>query len=348
MTSKNKNAASAAQSTTDPIQVDMNYAGSDDMQEFSLLGGLSTTAGGTYASADFQDAEENRPAGASLESLGGNQDSIQGIVQQTMHRHLTDATPPQTSPSLTSFNTQTNNWRRRLREMMVRQNETVLGFLHLPSTDHSTIGPVERALRRYAIRQDIDTSQIRSLKQVLTDVSGHQVIVEEIEARLQSKGPSSLTQIKEQVNTLIDLYKETGEKLLECENQLKMRLEKMDKLQRRVATMMDLQTNEAMPNLLKATEEYLKIAFHDMGIEQQYKNLLFYYKKHTALREAIQIFKTGHLATQEPTCSICLTDSICMAIVPCGHTFCLNCCRRMMECGICRTRIREKMKLFIS
>lgn len=327
----------------------MSYAGTDDFQDFQLLGGLSTTTGGTYASADFRDAEETRPGGASLESLGGNQDSIQGIVQEALSRHLTDATPSQSSPSLTSFQTQTNNWRRRLREMMIRQNETVLGFLHLPTSEHATIGPVEKALRRYAIRQDIDASQVKPLRRLLEDVSGTQIINEEIESRLLSKGPSSLAELREQVNILIDLYKETGEKLLECENQLKMRLEKMDKLQRRVCTMMDLQTNEAMPELLKATDTYLQIAFRDMGIEHQYKNLLFFYKKHSALREAIQIFKTGNLSTQEPTCSICLSDSISMAMVPCGHTFCQTCCRKMMmECGVCRTRIREKMKLYIT
>jgi hypothetical protein len=233
--------------------------------------------------------------------------------------------------------------------MMIRQNETVLGFLHRPVADHATIGPVEQALRRYAIREDIDVHAIKPLKQLLVDISGCQQIQEEIEAIVLGKGPSSQQQLKAQVNALIELYKDTGDKLLECENQLKMRLDKMDKVQRRIGNVMELQTNEATPEVVQALEHYLKISFRDMSVEPLYKNLLFLYQKHIALREAIAVFKTGNQLVNEPICPICITDAVTTAIVPCGHTFCNSCSRRMsMECGVCRGRIRERMKLYFS
>jgi hypothetical protein len=316
---------------------------------FSLLGVGGMNNFSTYASADFQDAEATRPEAANMESLGGNRDAIQGIVQQSLTRHLTEALPPTASPSLTSYSTQTNNWRKRLREMMIRQNETVLGFLHRPPADHATIGPVEQALRRYAIREDIDTHVLKPLKQLLVDISGAQQIQEEVESILATKGPSTQIQLKAQVNALIELYKDTGDKLLECENQLKLRLEKMDKVQRRVGSVMELQTNEATPDVVSALEHYLKISFRDVSIEPLYKNLLFLYQKHIALREAIAVFKTGSQLVSEPICPICITDSVTTAIVPCGHTFCNSCARRMaMECGVCRGRIRERMKLYFT
>lgn len=309
---------------------------------FSLVGGMA------YASADFQDAEVTRPDAVNMESLGGNRDAIQGIVQQTLTRHLTEALPPSASPSLTSYSTQTNNWRKKLREMMIRQNETVLSFLHRPAADHATIGPVEQALRRFALREDIDNHAIKPLKQLL-DSSGAQQIQEGIEAVLSSKGSSTHVQLKAQVNALIELYKDTGDKLLECENQLKLRLEKMDKLQRRIQSVMELQTNEATPEVVNALEHYLQISFRDMSVEPLYKNLLFLYQKHIALREAIVVFKTGNQMVNEPLCPICITDSVTTAIVPCGHTFCNSCARRMaMECGVCRGRIRERMKLYFT
>ena len=306
---------------------------------------------GSFAPANFQDAEDSRPSGAHMEALGGNQDAIQGIVQQTLVRHITEATPPQTSPQLTSYSTHQNNWRKRLREMMIRQNETVLGFLYRPPADHPVIGPVEQALRRYSLRQDVEFGAVRSMKQLL-DCSGSStsgLIASEIETCIAAKGASSLPQLRAQVNGLIELYKETGEKLLDCENQLKLRLEKMDKIQRRVSTLMELQTNEATPELVDAMEKYLRLAFRDMGIETQYKQLLFLYQKHISLREAIQIFKTGSQLATEPLCPICITESVGMAIVPCGHTFCQTCARRMMtECGVCRGRVRDRMKLYFS
>jgi hypothetical protein len=232
--------------------------------------------------------------------------------------------------------------------MLIRQNETVLHFLFKPVAEHSVIGPVEQALRRYAIRQDVDPNSLKTFKQVLNDVSGSQIQTE-IEDCLEKKGPSNLANLRAQVNALIELYKETGEKLLECENQLKMRLEKMDKIQRRVSTVIELQTNEATPQLVESLENYLKISFRDMTVEQNYKNLLYLYQKHIALREAIQVFKTGSQVNTEPMCPICLGDSVNMAIVPCGHTFCITCARRMVhECGVCRGKIRDRMKLFFT
>lgn len=316
------------------------------MGEFSLLHGIE---GSAFAPANFLDADETRPSGAHMEALGGNQDAIQGIVQQTLSRHITESIPPQASPQLTSFSTHTNNWRKRLREMMIRQNETVLGFLFRPPSDHATIGPVEQSLRRYALRHDVENGSVKNLKLLLQDLSGAAVIASEIDACVAAKGPSSLPQIRSQVNSLIDLYKETGEKLLDCENQLKLQLEKMDKVQRRVGTVIELQTNEATPELVEALEKYLKVSFRDMAIESQYKTLLHLYQKHISLREAIQVFKTGSQLASEPLCPICINESVSAAIVPCGHTFCQTCARRMVnECGVCRSKIRDRLKLYFS
>lgn len=333
--------------------------------EFSLLQGI---AGLAYSAVDFQDAEESRPTAVSLEALGGNQDAIQGIVQLSLNRHVTEALPI-TSPL--AFGSTSGNWRKRLREMMIKQNETVLSFLLKPSSEHPIIGPVQKALMKYAVDQDIDNKSLKSLKDLLKYFSQGQIqsqIQSEIEECIEKRkgkdygdarvglGTSSatepgtsLTVLKNQVRGLVELYKETGEKLMESENQLKFRLEKMDKLQRRISTVIELQTNEAIPEVVSALETYLRIAFRDLTIETHYKDLLFYYQKHFALREAIHMFRSVNQSTNESLCSICLNDPVGMAIVPCGHTFCLTCTRKMsMECYICRGKIKERMKLFFS
>jgi hypothetical protein len=318
----------------------------NELPNFSLTQGYASG----FASADFGDAEDNNPTGSFIEAFGGNQDAIQGIVQQSMARHLTEALPHSTSPQLGSFSTHTNNWRKRLREMMIRQNETVLSFLTRPTTEHPTIGPVEKILRRYSFRQDIDNNSIKTLKHLL-DMSGNNAaqIQEEIETCILTHGSSTLVNIKKQFNALIEMYKETGEKLMDSENQLKMRIEKMDKIQKRVATIIELQTNDATTELTQALENYLKVSFRDMGIETQYKNIITLYQKHIAIRDAISVFKIGNQTTAEPLCPICISDSITTAISPCGHTFCSGCAKRMVnECGVCRGRIRDRLKLYFT
>jgi hypothetical protein len=303
-----------------------------------------------YSSANFQDADETRPASSYMEAVGGGNEAIQHLVNNSFQRHITEIVPTN-SPMLggLSGSSSTSNWRKRLREMMVRQNEQVLSFLLKPSVDHPTLGPAERALRRYAVRQDFDSNQIRPLRHLLNDLSGTQIIQAEVEQRLVEKGPSNLQQIRQQVTSILDLYKETGEKLLEAENQLKLRIEKMDKIQKRVGLIMELETNDTTPELVQALEHYLQSRFQDLTIETQYKSLLHMYQKHKMLYDAIQIFKTGNDFQNEPMCSICLNDHVTTALDPCGHTFCSTCSRRLNnDCGICRSRIKNRIKVYFS
>ena len=301
-----------------------------------------------YASAQFGDAEDTRPTAAFMESFGGHE-AINGIVSQALARHVSESTPATSSPLLTSMTTNTNNWRKKLRETMIKQNESVLEFLMKPSTEHPTIGPVEMALRRYAVRHDVDTNSLKTLGELFSTTAPIDAVQEEIRTCISQKGLSSMEELRAQVNSLIELYKETGEKVLECENQLKLRLDKLDKLHKRVAVIMELQKNEATGPLITALEQYIKISFRDSGIETYYKDMICLYQKHIALREAIQLFKTGTSLPSEPTCPICLADPISTVIVPCGHTFCVSCARRMaMECGICCGKIRDRLKLFMT
>ena len=323
----------------------------EQFDNFSLINGYSNDQSdfSNYASSNLVDADDSSSSGILLDAVGGgHSNAINGVVNQIRNRHMAEAIPPQSSPALTSFSSAHNNWRKRLRDMMVQQNENTLAFLLRPVTDHPTIGPAQKALRRFALRNDVELSTVQPLRNILTDISGLSITEEEIKNKLAEKGQSSLTQIKAQVNSLIEFYKETGERLLETENQLKMRLDKMDDIQKRVALIMELKTNKATPELVGVLEKYLKEEFSALQIETHYKSLLHLYQKHLHLREAIQVFKTANNLNSEPICSICITKHVGYAIIPCGHTFCEPCVRRMnYECGICRTRIKERMKIFL-
>ena len=313
----------------------------DNVADFLLLDGHPSGGSAIYASADFKDADETTHS-TYFEAFGGT-NAVQGIVSQSLSRHISESIPIK-SPGNPS------TWRRRLRDMMLRQTESVLDFLARPSSEQSSLGAVEAILRKYSIRQEIDASSLKTLQQLLIDIPGSTVEIEkEIQTCIEKKGPSNLNEIRSQVNALVDMYKETGEKVLECENQLKLRIEKLDKLQRRVSVILELQTNDGTKELINSMEKYIEVSARDLNIEALYKQLIFLYQKHISLRDSIQVFKMGSCLPSEPLCTICLTDSIGYAIVPCGHTFCVNCSRKMLhECGICRTRIKERLKLYIS
>jgi hypothetical protein len=279
-----------------------------------------------FSSADFQDAEE---------IISG--EPIQEMVQNILGHHLRENVTP--APSQV-------NWRKRLREMMTQQKEKVLSFLARPVTEHSLLGPVEIIIRRYSIRQEVAASSVKTCRQLLADISGS-TVNQDIAEALAKKGASSLTQMKEQINTLMEMYKNTGQLLMDEENRLKISLEKIDKVQKRVSTIMELQENEATTDLIASLEKYLAVSFRETDIETSYKNIIKLYQRHLALREAIQVFKVQD--NHEPPCPICLEDSVGTAISPCGHTFCSSCSKKMVnECGMCRGKIRDRLKLFFA
>jgi hypothetical protein len=301
----------------------------------------------SFSPANFQDAEETCPPGSSIEAFGGQGDAVRGIVGQTLNRHLGELVP-HASPGLTSVQGSAN-WRKRLRDMMVKQNESILSFLTKPASEHTTFGPVETAMRRYAMRNDVDIRTIPTLKSLLDDSSTAAEFQKELSEKLAVAGPSNLCQLQAQNKMLLDIYKEIGDKLVEVENQLKLRLEKMDKLQSRVALLMDLHTNPALPQVVDSLEKYLEVEFTDFQIESFYKQLLTLHQKHIHLRDAIQILRTGASTSADPMCTICLQDSISYVHIPCGHTFCSTCSRRQsLTCYVCRGTTRERVKLYLS
>jgi hypothetical protein len=298
------------------------------------------TNSSTYAAANFEDATDT----SAQYFLDGvcNSGDVQDIVSQSLTHHINEANALRSPISST-------NWRKRLREIMLVQTETVLEFLLKPATEHSVLSPIENVLRKYSLRNEVDRSTIKTLHELIqpNDPSGN--TIDEVSECLSKFGPSSLTELRAQVSGLIDLYKSTGEKIFEVENQIKLRIEKLGKLNKQVSCIIDLQVNSATGDLVAGMEKYLSSATDDLGIEEMYKELLVLYGRHIALRDAVQVFKMGSCLPSEPVCSICLTDTISYAIVSCGHTFCTACSRKMVhECGICRGRIKERMKIYIS
>lgn len=302
------------------------------------LGNTTDIAG--FSPADFADAEETRPLEVQMDPTGtGSFVPYSTLVNNVLQRTTIEIRDKsQTQAPLTA------NWKRRFREFMNTKNEDLINFLKKPLASQSPLTRAETFVVKFG-RADFQATH-PSLAHTLFDASGVSHAAQ-IEQEIQALGPSTPKQIVEQVRWLYDAYREAGEECLKQENELKLRLDVMDKTYQKIIGFSELPVNEDSERMAASIELYAKRLMEDNKIEEQYKKTVEAYRRFAALRDALHFFRFTDLQDNEPLCSICLSEPVGFALVPCGHTLCATCLRRQMTtCYMCRTHVRDKVKLF--
>jgi len=185
-----------------------------------------------------------------------------------------------------------------------------------------------------------------SLQQTFLDASGVSGM-STIETEILKIGPSRPKEILDQVRWVYDMYKQAGEECLRQENLLKLKLDIFDKTYQKVIGICELPPNEGSQMLGEAVESYVRRLLEEHQIEHHYKATVEAYRRFAALKELIGFFRFTDLQEKEPLCSICMADTVSFAISPCGHTFCSTCMKRQVSsCYMCRTPIRDRLKIF--
>jgi hypothetical protein len=279
----------------------------------------------------------------SLDSVG-ELEPYSTAVQNIFSRHCEEI-----RTSVTASTSMNIISRRRLREIASQHNNEIFSFLQRPDRTPHQNGIAELIVRRYG-------HDIPSLHRHQTPISR--------DLNLDASMSPVFTYLDEQLSSVVaggtfanltaglrwafTHYKQLGEQIIELDARLKQKLEMIDKLHARMPFVTGLASNEAYQQLLDAFEQYIHQTYRDANIESIYKELIDTYKRWTVLREVITSQMTISNST-EPLCSICLNDNVSSAVIPCGHTFCTGCTRKMTNlCYICRGTIRDKMKLYFN
>lgn len=309
------------------------------MSSLGGVGAYSPQMSG-YAPADFLDAEETRPSEIYLDPTGtGTATPYSTAVGNALNRTLEEVRQANPHPSLIQ-----ENWKRKYREFLTNKNEDLLGFLTKKIGDHPTTTRTQTFFRKYGKAELRETGG----KEKFLDLSGATPYQEQLDQELKQIGKSSYTELIQQVKYLMEQYRQTGEKLLQLDGALRAKLDAFDKCVHKVSGFGEIRQSHAFSVLMSAVQEYLSQVFEENKIEDLYQEYVQCYKKFQFLRESIQFIWLIESSQRESLCSICFNDPIQFALVPCGHTFCSSCVKRqMMSCCICRTNVREKVKLFI-
>ena len=294
----------------------------------------------TFSPADFLDAEEFRPTEAVFDIIGNGSttpytDGVNGLLQQ----HMTEL-----KGKIAANITLPGGWKKRLRDFLSQQNDEILSFLTIPLGTHPTLGKGDYILRKYGT---IKYSNDSSLRDIILDTSGIDIIGE-INAQLLSlRKDNALEDYIKGVKFIFEEYRSAGEEALKHESTLKGKLDILDKIQGKLSGIIDLDPLETYCPLMEAAETYIGNLYEKYSIETEYKGFIAAYRRFIALRDIVSMTRTLESSENEPSCTICLNESVSYALVPCGHTYCTTCIKKQFSaCFLCRGVIRERVKLF--
>jgi hypothetical protein len=303
---------------------------------------LTGMAGVGYAPADFGNAEDLAPTAAIFDVGGhGQQNPYSLAVGGILNKQVEEIRGKAAAAMNLSM-----TWKRRFREFMSKKNNDLVDFLKVDVPSHPVFGRGEILLRRFGNPQCTVTHP--SVRDMILDISG-ETCIEEVEAAMAAlSGSGPLKDLAAHITMIYELYKDAGEAAIVAQNALKLKMDKLDKLQGKLANLFEIDVNDKYEGLMEANEAYLKKVFEEADIEKDYKAVVEAYRRFITLRDVVLLAKTHCAAENAPMCSICVEEAVSHALTPCGHTFCQSCIRKHTSnaCFICRATVRDKIKLF--
>ena len=293
--------------------------------------------------------------------VGSHHSSYTTTVQNILNRHNTEIRS-NTEPIIQPLHQVS---RKRLRELVQRHNNELFKFLERPDTTEggvarteggvartpNSLGIAESLFRKFGQEPPTVTRTVPPIsRELMLDTSMNQVVTElDTTMAKDTNVPGTLQTLTTHMKWAFNQYKMAGEEVMRLEALLNQKTEILDKHHSRLNAMMTLKNNEALPALLDAFHGYSTEIFKEANFETTYKELAEAYKKWNILRELITFQNVTSPDLKEPLCAICLVDPVSHTVVPCGHTYCTSCVRRInVSCYLCRGPVRERVKLFFT
>ena len=291
-----------------------------------------------FSPADFGDADDSRPTAAIFDIAGnGSSTPYTNGISGLLLKHIQEMKEK-------TMITISGTWKKRIRDFLAEKNTQLLDFLNLTISSHPSLSKGDHILRKFGT---LTMPASSSIKDLVLDASGVD-FVSEIDARLLSiREGKGISDYVASTKLIFDEYVKAGVSALNAGDKLRHKLEGLDKIQGKLAGIIDLDTTSSYEPLLVATEAYLGSVYEKNMIEAEYKEFIEAYRRFISLRDIVLMTRTITSTESEPLCMICINEPISYALSPCGHTYCNTCVRKHTStCFLCRGTVRDRVKLF--
>lgn len=268
---------------------------------------------------------------------------IAETTQNLFKVHLQElrGTAEQIVPKLNTITT----LKRSLREFYTRQSTHLFEFFDAPLETSEPLSQAVTILKRFS---RFPPTKVTKIKDLLLDTQCESAL-QTINEKLAQRPSTDISGCVQQWQTLVEIWKQATQEFLKAQTRLEAKLANYSEIHKKVTQILLLPSNDAYEGILKATEEYLRLAFEENQIDDVYKECIYHAKTLYLLQDSIQSFRHLMNSPTEPVCSICITEPVMFVIAPCGHTFCQTCCQRQsLTCFICKGVAKEKVRLFFS
>jgi hypothetical protein len=234
------------------------------------------------------------------------------------------------------------NWRRQLNDCMHLHSAELFRFLLANKTDLAEAPMIKRCndlLSKYSKPTWSFTSSVK-------DLSLNTCMIE-TNSNLETELGISVQDICKSFKKAVRLYTDTITALCLAENRLEEKLKRIETITTRMNELMFLEPTSALEDIQAPIKKYLASIFDKISLQEDYDEIMKHYKIFMSLRPVILMGNVQHSTT--PSCTICMNKEVSYTVTPCGHTYCDECTRsQITSCFICRTPVRDRVRIFFS
>jgi hypothetical protein len=249
----------------------------------------------------------------------------------------------------------TRPWRRRLRDILFRENEKYVKFLEKTQADWPAISHHTSFFHQLGRQTtSLGTSWI---EKHVNPVIDKDAILAEVDAECaccNSRGGgsvSTLNGLRKQIIQLMDNYLATLNKVFQFHAALEHKITQMTRLKSQIEGLdfLDDDTSEEAKELQVSALKFLQSKYRALGVGDDYIGFCKEYARFQAYRSVLGAIQVGNEMHGVPMCSICTTGTVVSALNPCGHVFCNTCTEKQRsQCYICRTTVKGTLRIYFS
>jgi len=285
---------------------------------------------GAYAPVEFMDLNAGSGGGTESTRLVSNLQTTRSIQQRAMNEIQGAASDERDWLRV---------WKKKIKETITRFNDSFFDFLIRDSEgkDQETIIKMKSLINRMS---NIPSSGRAYFPELGWDISMNNVIEE-----LQTDMGFQLDEFKESQKKITRVYSDTLKELFLIDARLQEKINKMNQVVDKIQGLLLLEPNKELADLAEPTANYLAAILKNNDFSSDFVLFMITYKRWITLHNLVQINRVSS-ASSAPQCCICTQADVTHAMIPCGHTFCSGCINKQMSlCYICRTSVRDRLKL---